>query len=51
MGLVDLLADLLGDAITRSLVGDWGGEAGVVSDIGEGNNFDLGDNRLPSPDL
>lgn len=49
---MDLPADRLGDAITRSLVGDWGGEAGAVSDTGgSGTKFDLGDNKLLSPDL
>ena len=51
VGLGDLLAGRLGDAITLSLVGDWGGEAGAVTDREEGDNFDLGDNRLPFPDL
>ena len=32
-------------------MGDWGGEAGAVNDTGGGNNLDLGDKRLPSPDL
>ena len=51
VGLCDLLADFLGDALTRSLVGDWGGEAGALNDIGGGNSLDLGDKTLPSPDL
>ena len=51
VGLCDLLAVFLGDAMTRSLVGDWGGEAGAVNDTGGGNNLALGDKILPSPDL
>ena len=51
VGLCDLLAVFLGDAMTRSLVGDWGGEAGAVNDTGGGNNLALGDKTLPSPDL
>ena len=45
------MTDLLGDAITLSLVGDWGVEAGAVNDTGGGSKLDLGDNRLPFPDL
>lgn len=45
------MADLLGDAITFSLVGDWGGEVGVVNDTGGGSKLDLGDKRLPFADL
>ena len=51
VGLCDLLAVFLGDAMTRSLVGDWGGEAGAVNDTGGDNNLDLGDKTLPSLDL
>ena len=51
VGWGDLLAGRLGDAITLSLVGDLGGEAGAVTDRAEGDNFDLGDKRLPSPGL
>lgn len=45
------MTDLLGDAITLSLVGDWGVEAGAVNDTGGGSKLHLGDNRLPFPDL
>ena len=45
------MTDLLGDAITLSLVGDWGVEAGNVKDTGGGSKLDLGDNRLPFSDL
>lgn len=45
------MTDLLGDAITLSLVGDWGVEAGAMNDTGGGSKLHLGDNRLPFPDL
>lgn len=51
MTLCDLLADLLGDAVTFNLVADWGGEAGIVNDMGGDTKVDLGDSRLPLPDL
>ena len=51
MTLCDLLVDLLGDAVTLILVGDWGGEAGAVNDRGTGTKLDLGDSRLPFADL
>ena len=51
MTLCDLLADLLGDAVTFNLVDDRGGEAGIVKDTGSGTKVDLGDSRLPFTDL
>lgn len=51
MTLRDLLADLLGDAVTFNLVADRGGEAGIVNDAGGDTKVDLGDSRLPLPDL
>ena len=51
MTLRDLLADLLGDAVTFNLVADRGGEAGIVNDTGGDTKVDLGDSRLPLPDL
>ena len=47
MTLRDLLADLLGDAVTFNLVADRGGEAGIVNDTGGDTKVDLGDRRLP----
>ena len=49
--LRDLLADLLGDAVTFNLVADREGEAGIVNDTGGDTKVDLGDSRLPLPDL
>ena len=49
MTLRDLLADLLGDAVTFNLVADRGGEAGIVNDTGGDTKVDLGDRRLPLP--
>jgi len=45
------LTDLLGDAITLNLVGDWGVETGAVNDTGGGSKLDRGDKRLPFSDL
>lgn len=45
------MTDLLGDAITLSLVDDWGADAGTVNDTEGGSKLDLGDNRLPFSDL
>lgn len=45
------MTDLLGDAITLSLVDDWGADAGTVNDTEGGSKLDLGDSRLPFSDL